>query len=322
MAMADDKTYRISYADIRAAKMMLLYEQATAKKPTALERAIGTFNVDDRIIQKECYGQVIAAARSYQKQKRSIDSTLADLGRIERTSVVVNLIGGPGAGKTTAALEIAAELKKDGYTAAYIPEYATELIADGQADLLDGTAKHQREVFSEQLKRQRRYEGFVDFVVTDSPPLLSAVYGKEVDDAFKSEALASYKEQTNFALFIERGHSYSSVGRLHSKEEAILIDRQLKDFLKDNNIYYGTYTHQGIQKAIENMERTFENKNRWTQITCESTNVGEASALESALDELGAEASSATDSLNNHDRDNTKHSKRVDGPAPIGLRSC
>ena len=40
---------------------------------------------------------------------------------------VVNLYGGPGAGKSTAALQLVAELKKRGINADYVSEYAKEL---------------------------------------------------------------------------------------------------------------------------------------------------------------------------------------------------
>lgn len=45
-------------------------------------------------------------------------------------TLVVNLFAGPGAGKTTCAWEIAAELKKLGVHTEYVPEYAKELVWD------------------------------------------------------------------------------------------------------------------------------------------------------------------------------------------------
>ena len=47
-----------------------------------------------------------------------------------RTTVVVNMFGGPGAGKTVAALEATAKLKKLGYVVEYAPKYAKELVWD------------------------------------------------------------------------------------------------------------------------------------------------------------------------------------------------
>lgn len=42
--------------------------------------------------------------------------------------IVINGYGGPGAGKSTACLEITAALKKEGYNAEYVQEYAKELV--------------------------------------------------------------------------------------------------------------------------------------------------------------------------------------------------
>ena len=43
---------------------------------------------------------------------------------------IVNAFAGPGAGKTTACLEIVSQLKMRGKSAEYVPEYAKELISD------------------------------------------------------------------------------------------------------------------------------------------------------------------------------------------------
>ena len=58
-----------------------------------------------------------------------------------RNTVVVNLFGGPGAGKTTCAWEIAAELKKLRYVTEYVPEVAKEYVWDGNKGMLDGSLK-------------------------------------------------------------------------------------------------------------------------------------------------------------------------------------
>ena len=41
---------------------------------------------------------------------------------------IVNAFAGPGAGKTTACLEIVSQLKMRGKSAEYVPEYAKELV--------------------------------------------------------------------------------------------------------------------------------------------------------------------------------------------------
>lgn len=64
-----------------------------------------------------------------------------------RKTIVVNLFGGPGSGKTVCSWIIAAELKKRGFTAEYVPEYAKELVWDNEMQLLDGSLENQKKFY-------------------------------------------------------------------------------------------------------------------------------------------------------------------------------
>ena len=64
----------------------------------------------------------------------------------KKHTLVINAFGGPGAGKTTACMEIAATLKKRGLVAEYVQEYAKELAWEGRNDLLDGSESSQRKI--------------------------------------------------------------------------------------------------------------------------------------------------------------------------------
>ena len=54
---------------------------------------------------------------------------------MDNQTVVINLFGGPGAGKSTCAMEICSELKKHGLSAEYVQEYAKELVYENRMDL-------------------------------------------------------------------------------------------------------------------------------------------------------------------------------------------
>lgn len=251
-------TYRIPERDIRSARRAALYRRLTGVPAARLEEALGAYRPGSGTVPKGMYGTVKEAVRAYEKGRREMDAALAASGLLKRASVVVNVFGGPGAGKTTAALEIAAGLKKDGYTAKYVDEVASELIADGKLHMLDGTLEHQRHVHGEQLARQRRWEGRVDFVVTDSPPLLSALYVRDHDPVFNKEMIDAHKAQENFNLYIERGPGYSESGRIHNRAEAIEIDGRIKAYLGENGVYYGTYSRDAIRTILSNIEQTYE----------------------------------------------------------------
>ena len=85
---------------------------------------------------------------------------------------IINLIGGPGVGKSTIASGLFSELKQRKVSCEYVSEYAKEVTWEQTHKLLE----NQIHVFSEQFRRQYRLLGQVDFVITDSPLLLNTVY--------------------------------------------------------------------------------------------------------------------------------------------------
>ena len=89
-------------------------------------------------------------------------------------------------------------------------------------------------IFAKQRKWMRQLQGKVDFMVTDSPILLSAIYG---NDGFEDLYLKLFKEEfNNMNIFIERVKPYSGVGRNQNEAEAKLLDAQIKEYLLQNNI--------------------------------------------------------------------------------------
>lgn len=184
-----------------------------------------------------------------------------------KETLVINMFAGPGAGKTTCAWEIASKLKKLGYVTEYVSEYAKELVWDGREDLLEGTAVKQKAVYDEQKHRIDRLLGKVDFVVTDSPPILSMVYLKESAPEFERQMIEDFNKYNTFNIFIERSRHYEKEGRLQTIEEAKAIDRGVKSFLKENGIYYGIYGHNTVDLSIENMQTTFRKLNSQEKVS-------------------------------------------------------
>ena len=187
-----------------------------------------------------------------------------------KQTLIINLFAGPGAGKTTCAWEIASKLKKLGYVTEYVSEYAKELVWDGREDLLVGTLKNQRAVYNEQKRRVDRLIGKVDFIVTDSPTLLSKTYLKEHDANFEQEIVDDFNKYNNFCIFVERGVHYEKEGRLQTLEQAQSLDKDIKDMLLDCGIYYGTYKHNTIDLSIQNMQKTLKRLNSCEKVFCSS----------------------------------------------------
>jgi nicotinamide riboside kinase len=86
--------------------------------------------------------------------------------------LLVNLIGEPGAGKSTMAAGLFHALKARSYNCELVTEYTKELILTEDR----WTLSDELIVFAEKYRRVRRLEK-VDIVITDSPLINSIVYG-------------------------------------------------------------------------------------------------------------------------------------------------
>lgn len=171
-----------------------------------------------------------------------------------KKTLVINAFGGPGAGKTTACLHIASELKKRGFVAEYVSEYAKELVWDKNFKMLDGSEEHQKMILSEQKKRIDRLIGQVDFVVTDAPVLLNSVYlDLDNKESYDQALVELFNKYDNFNLEIVRDvSSFEQEGRIHNLEQSQQADNDIRCLLNQNGIYYGTYSHSRLDKIVDN----------------------------------------------------------------------
>lgn len=170
-------------------------------------------------------------------------------------TTIIGFLGGPCIGKTTTGLGLSYYLKTMGRDVIYVPERAKELFYDGH-DLLP----KQREIFDEQLQRESRYHGKVEYVVTDSPIVLNAIYCSLAYEQFLiSEGVLNYitssiKNELNYRVSnniiqkyytFRRNKEYNPLGREQTEKEAIDIDSSINllfegkikhfEFVKDYN---------------------------------------------------------------------------------------
>jgi len=179
---------------------------------------------------------------------------------MEHQTVVINAYGGAGAGKTTACLEIASQLKKEGYVAEYVSEYAKELVWNGDFDKLDGSLEHQSEILQEQISRIDRLYGKVDFIVTDAPILLNVAYSKDLTDSYEQMVYKLQGQYDNFNFVVQRDVSkFEQEGRMQNLEESIQKDGEIKALLNKHNMYYKEYSHSAIDKVVTNAIKTHTN---------------------------------------------------------------
>lgn len=169
-------------------------------------------------------------------------------------TLVVNCFAGPGAGKTTCAWEVAAELKKKGINCEYVPEYPKELVWEEKYDLLN----NQEHIFNEQAKRLARLRGKVEVIVTDSPILMSHIYGTNNSHEFTQRINEEYSKYYNFNLFIQRGKGFQQEGRVQNLRESIELDNRIKNMLKNHKLYFGVYRHENVKYIADNIIRNLE----------------------------------------------------------------
>lgn len=142
---------------------------------------------------------------------------------------VLNFWSGPGAGKSTTKAGTFFEMKCAGFKAVQIEEYATEKSVERDW----ATLHNQRKVLLRQERRQRRYLGHVEWIVTDSPLVLSCLYGTDEYSTkeFHQEVWDLYNKYENVNIWIDRVKPYELYARHHSEEEARELDLRLLDLI-------------------------------------------------------------------------------------------
>jgi predicted ATPase len=137
-------------------------------------------------------------------------------------TLVINLIGGPGAGKSTTSAGLFFLMKIAGYKVELVTEYAKELSYDENWNDL----KKQLHVLAEQERRQRRLLGKVDYIITDAPLLTGMAYVSDPRDrhAVEQSAKSLFASYNNVNFVINRVEPYAEYGRNQSECEARLLD--------------------------------------------------------------------------------------------------
>ncbi|MFW6008239.1 MAG: AAA family ATPase [archaeon] len=166
-----------------------------------------------------------------------------------KKTIIINLFGGPCAGKSTNAAGVFYELKTKGVNCELITEYAKDKVWEESLHTLD----NQLYVFAKQYHRIFRVHDKVDIIVTDAPLLLSLYYGNHLSDNFKNLVKETVNQFNNVNFFLNRIKKYNPIGRLQTEDEAKGIDVNLKEIFKENNIpYYDINGDDEASKIIAN----------------------------------------------------------------------
>ena len=173
--------------------------------------------------------EVLERARQMEREKR-----LREIR--DKKPLVINLFGAPGAGKSTGAAIIFAELKKRGVNAELVTEFAKDKTWEHNAMALGC----QEYVFGKQSYRLARCKADVDVIVTDSPLPLSLLYVSDpalmADGAFQKVVMNVFNSYNNLSYFVNRVKPYNPKGRNQTERESDVLAAELKKLLNENDI--------------------------------------------------------------------------------------
>lgn len=166
-----------------------------------------------------------------------------------KDTIIVNLFGGPGCGKSTIAAGLFYELKCEGkYDCELVTEVAKDIIWDGNIELL----KNQFFVFGNQYHRIWRLIGKVDIIICDSPFLLCHIYDNMKSSGLLMNVLENHKKLKNIDFFIDRLEiDFEENGRNYNFEESLKKDNEIKNMLDKYNIEYHVVNEENSSKNVK-----------------------------------------------------------------------
>lgn len=167
---------------------------------------------------------------------------------------VVSLYAGPGAGKSTSAAYLFAQLKRQGVVAELVREFAKDYAWEDREIGPYG----QFALLGEQIRRETMLLDKVKVIVTDSPVWLCAYYAERYAPEHIAQgidaAVRAYYNQTeaqgheHVGLWLDRDKPYVQKGRFETREEALQVDKELQAFLRERDVYF-----RSIQPTFENL---------------------------------------------------------------------
>jgi nicotinamide riboside kinase len=177
-------------------------------------------------------------------------------------TTIINLYGGPSAGKSTSAAYLYYLLKCQGENVELVREYvknwAWENRAFGVYDELYFLGK--------QVRHESMLFGKVKYIVTDAPVYMTAYYaklycGEGFAQGVGKAAVAFYQQakddgHNHIHIYLRRSKSYKAEGRYQNEEQAITIDSGVLDMLYelDEDIIYASPEEASLKEALDSIQ--------------------------------------------------------------------
>ena len=165
------------------------------------------------------------------------------------STLVVNLFGAPGSGKSTAALRVISDIKMrfgaEGLSAEYVSEYAKDLTWEGRFEELGD----QLSVSKEQIRKERvLMDAGVDIIVTDGPVVngdyFNRLYVKKEDQKQNTDLMYSHHNNTthaiNLFIDIDENIKFEEAGRTQTLKDSLNIQQAQKELLRSKGVDFKT----------------------------------------------------------------------------------
>jgi len=171
---------------------------------------------------------------------------------------VINLLGGPGSGKSTISSKLFSDMKINGYNVDFVHEYIKKWtylnLFPNSFDQLYVTAKQIYEI-------DIRLRNNVNYVVVDGAPVMGAFYAQYNNMSYWKHLIELIKNvdavypPLNIFINVKKDEKkYNKHGRFHSLEQSIQIDKVMLRFLLDlydkNRLYILPRNYETIKTFV------------------------------------------------------------------------
>ena len=151
-------------------------------------------------------------------------------------TLIVNLFGAPGAGKSTGAAYIFSKIKMAGVNAELVTEFAKDKVWEESKEVFN----NQIYIFGKQSFKISRVMNKVDVIITDSPIILSSFYNSDemIQEELDALVMKTFNSYNNMNYFIERVKPYQEKGRFQTEAESDQIADEVSTLLDEKEVDY------------------------------------------------------------------------------------
>lgn len=162
-------------------------------------------------------------------------------------TLVVNLFGSPCSGKTKLAHHITDKLKECHLNVEFVPEIAKQYLWAGRTKEL----LCQPSIFGRQLENMNLLYGQVDYIIMDSPILLSAIYSSGWPESFKKSVIDIHNMYNSINFFLQRGNwEYNDKHRREDIDNDQISEQIISLFLKNDIEFYNLSQLSGRESDV------------------------------------------------------------------------